>query len=473
MATQSVKLPLSNKTDLPLAVNFNVSRASGILEDNVSYDVFLNKFFINAGAIQNIVIDDTNIDEFFIVIGCESDSITPYKQSLFKSSDFPMYSERDLLDNINKNIAHAYMLYGQGTSPYSNIQYGPTFTFSNTVKEVGFNVSGNGSNYNFPYDFTLQLFPPQALSGSPGKCTLILKNQVSTQSVVLTTNYDPSTWGNVTFSDYGFQNGDDDSKPKSNVTLFPKTPFAALKNPTDSTWNTFGTWYLECISNRNQATTYSFSLPALFIIFQRTILGVETYRTPDATIAPYFEVSSDNYLQMRYLERWQANNFSLYLSPVLNSMLGFTSVYNSSVGGGSYKIILPTMVLSNPINASNMLLYKQTSSTVELLTDLEALYVSTTLPIVREQDVSSLEGNDTILTSFSIDQFTRTSYSFTAIADNLRKYRLVNLTNIKQFNLYMQISRKDFSITGNVIKRETLYIPPGAIATILLSFIPS
>ena len=472
MSTVSVKLPLCNKSDVPIPVQFNIARANGIIDGKNTYDAYLNKFFVSASSIQNMIIDDSNISEFFVFVKCDSDNIPITKQYLFKSSVYPMYSEKDVLDNINRNIAYNYMLYGAGVSPYSNIQYGPTILFSNTIKDVGFTVPQNILNYDAPYDFTLQVFAPTNLVGDPGLMTLQLKNDLSSQTVILTSEYDPATWGNVVFCDYGAYNPNNSNNPNNGgVYVQPQTPFSQLKNPSNTTYNTYGVWKLQCYSNRNPNAVYNFSISILFMIHQRTILGSETYRTIDSTIAPYIETSSDNYLQLRYPERWQTSSFSLYVSPVLNSMLGFSSTYSAVYG--AYRINLPQIIVSNPINVNNMLLYKQPSTTVELLTDLEAIYVSTTLPVQREQDLSSLDGAETILTSYSIETFTRTSYNFVAVADNLRKYRLVNQTDIKQFVLYLQLSRRDFSDSGNTVRREPILIAPGCVSTVLISFIPS
>ena len=475
LPTISINLPFTNDSDLDTELKYTINRQDNILSGNPSlYDVFVSRWYVDSNSIESFRITENNQSDYWVGIMNYYDSnisTVPTIKNLPTRDIIPLYGEVDFLDIINKSLAEIYQYYQVSTlgSPYAlkdNVAFNHTFTFA--APTYNFSIPNDTDFYPSGYDYRL-IFTVNSSPDTVAGFSLILKNLTSnTRVVIMKNNLLAQQNVELRFSDNAFVQFDD----KLNATQYctPVTPFNVLKN---TSGNLFGNWQLEIVSNYSYLWEVTLSNVRLNITARKLVASA----VPDSFYCPYLELDETTQkLQFRYNDLWAIGKFEIYFSPKINSMLGFNTKYFPNINGtkGGYRLILPNIAISNTPSQSNMLLYRQNISTVDAFTDIESVNIDTTLNLAREVNSLSLRATERVLTSFIVDKYSPTNYSFTSTSNNMRKFRILQTGELTSFDVSFYVQRKNQKgYTQDNAPREIIQISSGMYADLLLLFIPA
>jgi len=486
LSNKLINLNFNNDSNNDLDLKLSISRQQNLLDNNSSlYDVFLQRFYIDSSKIDSFRITPDNQADYWVGINSlDGTGRVNGNPTSLNQVFLPTYltnrlrSEQDFLDIFNSSLNQVYSNY-LGKNRNKNSQF-YTATFSDTVSTQTFTMSTITSpNYDVAVDYQFRIDSITVSSNNNiGLFTFILKNNTTGDQVILCKN-GTLDMQSLTFADWGNLNYDQritgialQSAGLLTNVVKPDSPFYVIKNKTG---NGMGSWslicYPTCPTSLSSGATYSFTVNGAFAIqeldVQKPII--------DSFYPPYLELDqSTQLLQWRYNENFRASSYDIYVSPKIFAMIGFPGTYDTVLtsGAGGFKIRLPSNIMftgpSNTLSQSNFLTFRQNVSTIQNLCDIEAIQFSTSLSIEYEANETTNQ-KYSVLTSFLIDAYSATSYSYNATENN-RRYRLTQSGELTSFDIFVYIKRKNILNADN--NRELVRIGPGMYANLLLNFQP-
>lgn len=459
-----------NNTDEPVLLNKTDFRLSPILDVAENYELQISKFTLPSQSIQTYIIPDDS-EEYKIRYSCLTNgpandpdyTIVSYEQSLFKQSEYKMYSANDFAENFNrasllcyKNLLNAlHPTYGNvntqpangtftrpGTTAYHDIPF--TFSTFKPGTRVGY-IKLDGRLYNNTTDqcFELQLI-------SPGGT----RNIIYSNKIVNADSY-------CTFED-GSLNSVTDVVEALKGSLQPVEAFVAQAEATECN----GTWTLR-VFNKNTGTVQD--LKGVYDL-QLTLYGcprVNTANAADDGNDMYFPRHSPSLaidgssLVLCFDQSNVRSSFTIGVSPKLYQVLGFKGTkYN-----GYYNITIPqTLGISDAVVTISQ--YVQPNSTVYRMLDVsEIVILSSTLPIQGESN--SVDSAPIVMSiNTTSGDLNPSIYEFYSVNSDDRSYSLTTSASISilDFSVYVRYR--------NTNRIEPVYLSPYSVFNMLIKFKP-
>jgi hypothetical protein len=465
----SVNMPFINSGNTPTELKFSVVRHDNIVDDNPSlYDVFVSRWYLDSSLVESFRISSTNQTDYWMGVKAngDGDNYGIRKSYLPTCDKVQLYGEQDFLDQMNHSINNAYTNYGLEHASTS-LNYGlssatATGTFTQDTPHVDFAVP----SLAYPdeaYDYHLTINSIVVNTDAPNvDFSLSLFNQTIDLQIMVSRNNFRSLAGK-SFADWAAYDIDNDDHLLKQAIFKPVSAFFQFKNKPS---NAYGLYSLMLTPNTS-GITYSFTVNyTLDVVIRKS---TPEYSYP--TFAPVIQLDqSTKLLQWFYSTAWRASNYDIYVSPKIFAMIGFPGSYVASELG--YKLRFPQAAFTEQSQV-DMITYPQAISTVECLCDIESIGISTSMPIAHEVNALGFKSSNRILTSFIVDSYSKTSYSFTATADNLRKFRILQTSPLTNFDISFFIKRKNNDGDALNQSQEVVNLLPGMYGDILLQFIPA